>query len=310
MAAGCVNAAMSNPYAAHARFIRPAAQIGGFWRIVVMVVLVDLVFQITPGITAMLLPPSARDSYFAATTATGTLLQFFAFGIPLVGMLGLLHLLHRRGIVSLIGDLPIAWADLKHVTSVVVLVLLVLEVLPPWGYGTETAEMRAFGPWVTLLPVALLAVLVQVSAEELFFRGYLQQQCACLSSARWVWMGLPSALFGLLHYWNGFGAADGVIWAIWAGLLALACADLTARTGNLGAAIGLHLANNLIAVLLYGVQGWPASGLALFVYPYADPAEIAAGIGALLTPWVIVQLLVQIASVYVMWLAARVAIRR
>ena len=62
-------------------------------------------------------------------------------------------------------------------------------------------------------------------------------------------MVLPSVMFGALHFWNGNGAAEGVLWAIWATALGIACADLTARTGNLGAAIGLHMANNVFALL-------------------------------------------------------------
>ncbi|WP_322894504.1 MULTISPECIES: CPBP family intramembrane glutamic endopeptidase [unclassified Yoonia] len=301
---------MSDPYAAHARFIRPAWPLRDIWRIAVMVVLVEFIFGVTPGIMALLLPPAALEIYVDGTSATGTLMQFAAFGIPALGIVGLLHLLHHRGFWSLIGDAPAAWVDLKRVTVAVVAVLLLLEALPRWGDPAMGAQMRNFGIWVALVPVALLVLLVQVGAEEMFFRGYLQQQLACLSSSRWVWMGVPSVLFGLVHYWNGFGTADGVIWAIWAALLGLACADLTARTGNLGAAIGLHLANNILAVLLYGVQGWPASGLALFVYPYADPAEFASDLGTLLSSWAIVQLLIQAALVYVMWLAARIAIRR
>ena len=42
-------------------------------------------------------------------------------------------------------------------------------------------------------------------------------------------MGLPSLLFGAAHYLNGFGPADGVLCALQATLLGLACADLTAR---------------------------------------------------------------------------------
>ena len=275
-----------------------------------MMLLVDLVFQSTPDIAGLVLPATLAERYFDATTAIGTLLQFAAFGIPLAGMVGLLHLLHRRGFWSLIGDPQAAWLDLRRVTFAVVLLLLALDLLPPWAGAVDGAEMRNPALWLALMPAALLALLVQVSAEEMFFRGYLQQQLACLTPARWVWMGVPSALFGLVHYWNGFGAADGAVWAIWAALLGLACADLTARTGNLGAAIGLHLANNMLAVLLFGVQGWPASGLALFTYPYADPDTLAAPLSSLLSLGAVVHLLIQAASVYVMWLTARIAIRR
>jgi hypothetical protein len=117
-------------------------------------------------------------------------------------------------------------------------------------------------------------------------------------------------MFGALHFWNGNGSAEGTIWAIWATVLGMACADLTARTGNLGSAIGLHLANNTFALLIVGVQGWPSSGLALFLYPYEDPELYAYGFEALLSPWIIFQLITMLISVAIMWLAARIAIQR
>ena len=170
--------------------------------------------------------------------------------------------------------------------------------------------MRPLPRWALLIPVTVIVLLIQTGTEELVFRGYLQQQLACLSPHRWVWMGIPSVMFGTLHYWNGHGAAQGALWAFWAMMLGMACADLTARSGNLGAAVGLHLANNAFALLLYGIAGWSGTGVALFLFPYEDPAAYSEGIDALISPWVILQATTQILSVLVMWLAARIAIRR
>ncbi|WP_019953461.1 CPBP family intramembrane glutamic endopeptidase [Yoonia vestfoldensis] len=301
---------MSDPYRAHAQFIRPAWSVRDAWRVVAMIFLVDLVFNFSPAILALLLSGDALEAYYQGTTAFGTLAQFYSFGVAGLGLVGLLHLLHRRGFWSLIGDRSAAWDDLKRVCWAVGLVLLVVELLPPWALDGETVVMRDPGTWMLLLPLGLLALLVQVGTEEMFFRGYLQQQMACLSSSRWAWMVFPSVLFGVVHFWNGYGPADGLIWAIWAALLGMACADLTARTGNLGAAIGLHLANNAFALLLYAVEDWPASGLALFLYPYEDPTDFDYSLPTLLDPWMIPYALTMAGSVLVMWFAARIAIRR
>lgn len=301
---------MNDPYRAHAAFIRPAWPVRDIWRVITMIVLVELIFVLSPVGLVLLLPDAARDAYVAGTGALGTLLQFFSFGVAGLGLVGLLPILHGRGFWSLVGGRRAAWAKLTQVFWAVGLVLLLIELVPPAALVDDTVVMRDLGAWVLLLPVGLLALLVQVGTEELFFRGYLQQQLACLSRSRWAWMVFPSVLFGGLHYWNGNGPADGVIWAVWAGLLGLACADLTARTGNLGAAIGLHLANNAFALLLYAVADWPASGLALFVYPYEDPAALDYSLATLRDPSVIVQALTLALWVAVMWLAARIAIKR
>lgn len=302
---------MQDRYAAHRAFIRPAWAAREMWRVLIVVVAFEIVFALSPLIFAAFLPTdAAAAAFYEGTSAFGTLTQFFSFGIAGAGFLILLRLLHRRGFWSLIGPADAAKRDLIRVTWAVAIWLLVLELLPPWINTADLAEVRDFGLWAALVPVALVALLIQVGTEEMFFRGYLQQQFACISSRRWAWMFVPSAMFGALHFWNGNGVAEGTVWAIWATVLGMCCADLTARTGNLGAAIGLHLANNAFALLVVGVEDWPSSGLALFVYPYEDPALYAYGVEALLTPWVIFQLLTMLLSVAIMWLAARIAIQR
>ncbi len=302
---------MSDPYAAHRDFIRPAWAARDLWRVLVMIVAFEVVFALSPSIFAALLPsPYLAAAFYEGTTAFGTLAQFASFGVSAVGLVVLLQLLHGRGFWTLIGPASAAKSDLINVAMLVGFWLLVLEIFPPWIVTADLALVRNFGVWLALIPLTLAVLLIQVGTEEIFFRGYLQQQLACISSSRWVWMVLPSAMFGGLHYWNGNGAAEGIIWAIWATSLGIACADLTARTGNLGAAIGLHLANNAFALLIVAVEGWPSSGVALFLYPYEDPDLYALGAEALLSPWVVFQVLTMQITVFIMWVAARIALKR
>ena len=301
---------MRNRYAPHQQFIRPAWAARAFWRVLLTVLVFEAVFAITPEVFAALLPSEGlRDEFRDGITAFGTLSQFASFGVALAGFAIILRLLHDRGLGSLIGPRQTARRDLIRVTVAVGVLLMVLEVLPP-GIDTEAlAETRPLATWALLVPVTLAVLLVQVGTEELFFRGYLQQQFAVLSYSPVVWMGVPSVMFGVLHYWNGFGLADGVIYATWATALGLACADLTARTGSIGAATGLHLANNAYALLWSGVAGWPSSGVALFLYPYEDPAIYGGGLDVLLHPARIVEVAILLGSLALMWLAARVALR-
>ena len=72
-------------------------------------------------------------------------------------------------------------------------------------------------------------------------------------------------------------------------LFGLVAADITARTGSIGAAWGLHFANNTFAILILAVQG-TIPGLALFHTPYASDDPIltrlmVADIAALLIVW-------------------------
>jgi len=133
--------------------------------------------------------------------------------------------------------------------------------------------------WLPLLPLALVLVLVQTSAEELLFRGYLQQQLAARFAARWIWMGLPALLFTAGHWSPGAGATNAPILVVIA-VFALISADLTEQTGSLGASIGLHFINNAVSILLVSVNG-TITGLSLFVTPYqlSDARPLLSGLG-------------------------------
>lgn len=178
--------------------------------------------------------------------------------------------LHGRGWRSLFGHPPQVLADFALGAGVMLglgggLMALALPLLPalepalPWRL------------WLAVLPLALLGVLIQTGAEELVFRAYLQQQLAARFASRLVWMGLPSALFGMAHFAPGETGAD--VWLVVAatGLFGLVAADLTARAGALGLAWGLHFANNVLAILV--ITAMPGmDGLALF--RLAEGAEI------------------------------------
>jgi membrane protease YdiL (CAAX protease family) len=141
--------------------------------------------------------------------------------------------------------------------------------------------------------------LVQVSAEELVFRGYLQQALAARFSHPVIWLGLPSALFGAAHYMPQEAGDNAWLLCLWAMGFGLLMADLTARAGTLGPAIAVHFVNNIVALLILGS---PSSlfGLALYLLPY-EMSDVAA-----LRPW----LWVDCATMLVLWLVARLAIRR
>ena len=154
------------------------------------------------------------------------------------------------------------------------------------------------GQWLSWLPLALPLVLLQTTAEEMVFRGYLQQQLAARFAARWVWMGLPALIFSALHYNPQAGINTWLILGATLGF-ALIAADLTERTGSLGAAMGLHFANNAFAMLVLSVQG-TISGLALYLTPYAvsDTGTLPLG------------LVLDLALLFVIWRLLRAVLTR
>lgn len=143
----------------------------------------------------------------------------------------------------------------------------------------------AFTSWLlALVPVALLGF-VQTSSEELLFRGYLPRGLAMRFPSPMVWALLPTLVFTLLHWNAGSARAMNAAALISIGVFAAVLMMLVYSTGNLGAAFGAHLANNLFGFLLISHEA-NLSSFALFEARSLDGAGWAdidailiAGIG-------------------------------
>jgi membrane protease YdiL (CAAX protease family) len=302
---------VSGPYAAHNSFLQRATGANEPWRVVVTVLAVVAGFLFIPDLLGFLLLPATLYSDMATgATRLGLTLQLLGFAVPIFVLHRMLEILHGRSAFSLLGDLDRVTTGLRQALLAVLALLLVEVLLPPWLTAQDIETVRPILPWLIFVPVATLAIGLQCSAEELLFRGYLQQQFGQWSRRPLVWMGGPSLLFGLVHYFNAPGVAEGVLWMVWAGLLGAACADLTARHGTLGPAIGLHLANNLFAFLAFGTSGLPSSGYALFLFPDTGTDMMSHDLAALASGPGLAELATLALAVVVMWLAARIGIRR
>lgn len=173
-----------------------------------------------------------------------------------------IRLVHRRTVGSLLGRAPRVLRDFVLGAGVMLgvsalSVTVGLQFLPPLELAIEPRV------WLMFLPLAIIGLLVQTGAEELFFRGYLQSQLAARFASPLVWMILPSVLFGMAHLSPDM--PRDIVWLVVAatGLFGLIAADLTARSGSLGLAWGLHFANNFLAIAMISVMGG-FDGLALF----------------------------------------------
>ncbi|MEM6659886.1 MAG: CPBP family intramembrane glutamic endopeptidase [Pseudomonadota bacterium] len=293
-------------YYPHARFVAPAQGAAQLWRLCFGLVLAAGLFlaltQLLFGTLFQMMEPNAVDAIMedgqTGQTATGMFVLLFQLGLLGVSAALVVIMVHKRRPLTLIGEPGLAVRQFIVVTIAMLALTAVIWVLPPYDMGAPLERNMGFGRWLVLLPVALLAVLIQSGAEEVFFRGYIQQQLAARFRSPVIWMIVPSTLFGLAHYLPDSAGSNAWTIVAWAALFGILMADLTARSGTLGPAIAVHFVNNLSAMVITSVPD-EMSGLALYVLPFgmADEAQMAA--------W----LPVDFGFMFVSWLVARLAIR-
>ena len=259
-------------YKLHENLVNPARQKSGIFRLLLGLVILTLIYLVL--LTALLFAlkltmggvwvSNLRPGVVTSPGQTLTLLGSFSTMAIAVGAVVLI--LHHRSPTTLLGGLRPAFDQFCQsirgfIPYLIIVILLVFS-------SQDMQPHLAIGTWLKLLPITLVLLMVQVGAEELVFRGYLQSQLAALNAPTFVWILLPSVAFGLLHYdptTTGDLAPWIVLWAIFFGV---AAADLTARYGTLGPAIAMHFVNNFAAITLMGVKD-NLGGLNLYVYPFS-----------------------------------------
>lgn len=294
-------------YDAFETLVAPARPSAGLLYLTGGLVLTMVLFMTLGAVASSLprglLPPEAwaRLSRELATASTprGVLINLFFFALLIAALAAALRLVHRRRLITLIGPWGRALRQFRR-AALAVLALYVAVTLVPAGPELAPEPNLSPGRWLALLPLALAGLLIQTSAEELLFRGYLQSQLAARFAHPAIWIGLPSAGFAALHHDPTLGAAgNGWLVMLWAGAFGIAAADLTARAGTLGPAIALHFTNNLSAILLAAPEG-SFDGLALYTFPFSlsDKGALAA--------WAPVEFLM----LFCAWLVVRITLRR
>jgi membrane protease YdiL (CAAX protease family) len=286
-------------YRPHNILVDRAAPRSEAWRLLLGMVLIAVLSLAFMGAWILVqgqFAASAATSGPLGSTPPRMALLLAAFLCPFLALTIVLRLLHKRGVLSLVGPVGQTLSDFIRVLGVMVVVVIV-ALLWPTPEGMEVQRNMSTARWLSWLPVAIVVLFIQIGTEELIFRGYLQSQLAARFRSPLVWIVLPSLMFALLHLDPVQGSNQWMVVGL-TGLFAVLAADLTARTGTLGAALAIHFANNFSSLLLVGAAG-PMSGLALFVIPIdiTDPA---------LRPYYAVEAGLMILA----WLGARIVLRR
>jgi membrane protease YdiL (CAAX protease family) len=286
-------------YAPLTQFAAPAVASSELWRSLAVLVLLLVLSNFTQtAILALIkaLYGPLQGAMMMVDIAMGLtprgVVSNLAMAVPM-GLVFLLALglLTGRGLTSLLGRRERLLPDMARAG----LPVLALGLVPLVLADGSVAQGQAGMTLLLWLPLALPALILACASTEILFRGFLQQQLAARFAPSWIWMGLPAVLFALMQGTSHDLGPLAVLGFLWNIAFAMATADLTARTGSLGAAIGLQSGIQAQSLFFLGLKG-PMNGLALHVLDLR---------GMALLPWMAADFLVLLIG----WLAARLWMR-
>lgn len=262
------------------QYVAPAMNRRGFWRVFVGILLIlvcwvaGMILVLTAWTLAKMMDGMTIDQVLLALEALPGSGQPQGIAIMLASFAGIwagvalaclfLHGQRFRTIFTPGG--PGALRDLGRG-----MLFGLVFMIPSTAMGLLVADPvpgQQFTVWLIWIVPIVLLVFVQATGEELIFRGYLLQQLR----GRWrhwaVWAVLPSVVFGLLHITGQRDDGGDIYYVAITAIMGIAMAVLVWRTGNLMAAIGLHVTVNTLSLTVIG-PGGDLAGTQLWSFPEA-----------------------------------------
>lgn len=254
-------------YVRYQPMVADARRRGSFWRLLLGLATVAAVCLVwMAGVLWLLDAWSAHSVRLLAMGFLSAPLVTLAFLVLITG-LGLgtwiaARVWQKRNLRSLMGRGAVVLRHFMVACCVTLVVAGVLSLIA-LPFSAPILPNMALGTWLLWLPLALVAVAFQTGSEELLFRGYLQSQLAARFQHPAIWLVVPSLLFGAAHFLPSLPLSSGLVYVGFAALFGIVAGDLTARTGSIGAAWGVHFANNSMAILVVATDG-SLTGLGLY----------------------------------------------
>ncbi|MBN9252808.1 MAG: abortive phage infection protein [Mesorhizobium sp. 61-13] len=196
---------------------------------------------------------SVMASFMASPAGILTALMSFA-GIW-IGLWVVMRWVHRERIGALFGNSSRISRDAFFKGLVAVVITSVISEVLLYLLRPEIARGSiSIGSWMLFLVPIVILTFIQTSSEELLFRGYLPRALAKLFRSPIIWGVIPLIMFTSLHWSPTTGTTMNLAGLGAIGAFAIVLMILVYVTGNLGAAFGAHLGNNLFGFLLISHQ--------------------------------------------------------
>ncbi len=194
------------------------------------------------------------------------------FILALAALLLSVYLIHRRSPQSLIsGTTKFRWNRLGWGMITTLFILLISELIYYTLYADKYVWQFEPNKFYPFLLVAILTFPIQISFEEIFFRGYLLQGVSLATRNIWLGWITSSVLFGLAHSFNTEVSEFGAIKMMTVYIsLGLGLGFVTIYSQGLEIAMGYHLVNNLYVALIKSFPGSSLNTPTLFSIPAPD----------------------------------------
>ena len=165
--------------------------------------------------------------------------------------------------------------------ALISLVFGVGDLIINWDSYTWSWDVARFLPYLIIL---LTLLPIQTTAEELFFRGWLQQWLDNGKKKQWTISFIGGFLFALPHMANPEVAGNELFFPIISyGSVGFMLAWVTYRDKTLEMAIGAHFANNFLTSLFVSTEDSALPSVSFFTTPDVAWAP-AAAVSVLMVP--------------------------
>lgn len=206
------------------------------------------------GYMMVYFPDALQAGNITASTNLGLALTLLSFVAGFFALLLCVKYIHGKPYTAIItARRKIDWGRLFFSAGIwggLILLSFVVQFLT-----TDTSDIVfQFDPlnFFVMVIVSLIFFPFQTSFEELLFRGYLMQWSALLFKYRWVALLITSVLFGAVHGANPEVGAYGMLVAMPQYILmGLILGYVAIKDDGLELAFGLHMANNILAVVTF-----------------------------------------------------------
>lgn len=229
------------------------------------------------GIAAAFRHPEDVSTYFVDALAyhfpEGVLATHLGLGSMILIAWALIRYAHHVGFEWTASVQPgMRW---RYLLICVVMAAVVLNLILWLGPEARAMQWQEPQPqWYVFLAVIAFTAPLQAAAEEIFFRGYLQQTIGSATGQAWLGVLGASLVFAFMH-----GSQNEALFLHRLGFGLIAGA-LVLATGGLEAAIAVHIVNNLMAFGYATITGGVAATAAVRAITWTSAVTALAGFGA------------------------------